>query len=279
MIVMPEYYAPIQPRFLLEGDSYKERRNIWGIKESSEVLFFNFRTPKNGETGRLPVFPDGCLDLILKCDPVNPALFIYGKLTEYKSDVFDEDTEYFGVRLMPDQNLKGLTCTMKDLLNQNMPLSNYVKLDGELLLKLAQKPSFEERITFFQERISPLLPLEQPQPVMMVCTRKIMEQKGNLNLLVLSDITGYSDRYIRKKFTAEMGLSPKNFCRIIRFQNSLNTLLTGFYEKDKILNAVYDNGYYDEAHFINEFRQFTSFTPGFLVKSCLNIQTASCQSL
>lgn len=75
----------------------------------------------------------------------------------------------------------------------------------------------------------------------------------------LAQETGYSLRYLRKKFDDYIGLSPKLFSEIIRFQNSLNMIIS----KD-IFNwwdIVSENGYYDQAHFINQFRKFSHLTP------------------
>ena len=69
---------------------------------------------------------------------------------------------------------------------------------------------------------------------------------------------GITSRYLQKLFLQYTGLTPKLYSKINRFQNSLR-LVT---KKDTSLTSIaYDCGYFDQSHFIREFKSFTGFTP------------------
>jgi AraC-like DNA-binding protein len=69
---------------------------------------------------------------------------------------------------------------------------------------------------------------------------------------------GITSRYLQKLFLQYTGLTPKLYSKINRFQNSL-TLVT---KKDISLTAVaHTCGYFDQSHFIREFKSFTGLTP------------------
>ncbi|MBF9222604.1 helix-turn-helix domain-containing protein [Hymenobacter ruricola] len=69
---------------------------------------------------------------------------------------------------------------------------------------------------------------------------------------------GVSSRYVQKLFITYTGLSPNLFLKIARFQKSLPLLL----EKQAPLTAIaYHCGYYDQSHFIKDFRAFTGLAP------------------
>lgn len=69
---------------------------------------------------------------------------------------------------------------------------------------------------------------------------------------------GVSTRYLQKLFITYTGLSPNLFLKIARFQKSLPLLL----EKQELLTAIaYHCGYYDQSHFIKDFRSFTGLSP------------------
>jgi AraC-like DNA-binding protein len=69
---------------------------------------------------------------------------------------------------------------------------------------------------------------------------------------------GITSRYLQKLFLQYTGLTPKLYSKINRFQNSLS-LVT---KKDISLTAVaYTCGYFDQSHFIREFKSFTGLTP------------------
>jgi transcriptional regulator GlxA family with amidase domain len=95
--------------------------------------------------------------------------------------------------------------------------------------------------------------------VQRICA-SIVEQSGQVRIDDLAFQAGFSARQLRRLFLEQVGLSPKHFCRVIRFQRSLSRL-PGRGRADWAQVAV-DCGYYDQAHFINEFRQFSGYTPG-----------------
>ena len=69
---------------------------------------------------------------------------------------------------------------------------------------------------------------------------------------------GITSRYLQKIFLQHTGLTPKLFTRINRFQKSLVWAGKG----DQSLTSVaYQSGYFDQSHFIREFRTFTGRTP------------------
>lgn len=75
---------------------------------------------------------------------------------------------------------------------------------------------------------------------------------------------GISSRYLQKIFLEYTGLTPKLYSKINRFQNSL--LLLG--EKDRSLTSIaYDCGYFDQSHFIRDFKSFTGLTPSAFASS------------
>lgn len=60
------------------------------------------------------------------------------------------------------------------------------------------------------------------------------------------------------RFKADVGVTPKRYCRILRFQQALASVHTG--QVDWVSLAL-DCGYADQPHFIHEFRAFTGLTP------------------
>jgi AraC-like DNA-binding protein len=69
---------------------------------------------------------------------------------------------------------------------------------------------------------------------------------------------GISSRYLQKLFLRYTGLTPKLYNKINRFQRSLRLVS----QNDLSLTSIaYDCGYFDQSHFIREFKSFTGFTP------------------
>ena len=70
--------------------------------------------------------------------------------------------------------------------------------------------------------------------------------------------SGYSHRRFLTLFQREVGLAPKRFCRVARFQRAVRLLAQGSSLIDTALGA----GYADQAHFGREFRSLSGITPG-----------------
>jgi transcriptional regulator GlxA family with amidase domain len=76
---------------------------------------------------------------------------------------------------------------------------------------------------------------------------------------------GLSRRRFIERFAAEVGLTPKVFCRVQRFQRALALIERGR-DVDWIEVAL-AGGYYDQAHFIHDFRAFASVNPTTYVRA------------
>jgi AraC-like DNA-binding protein len=78
----------------------------------------------------------------------------------------------------------------------------------------------------------------------------------------IADVTravGMSERRFIDRFRAEVGLTPKLYCRVRRFQGVV-TRVQRAREVDWADLAL-SLGYFDQAHFINDFREFSGLTP------------------
>jgi AraC-like DNA-binding protein len=76
--------------------------------------------------------------------------------------------------------------------------------------------------------------------------------------------SGYSSKHLIHLFENNVGVSPKSFLRIIRFQKSIREIeLKG---STNFSSLALDCGYYDQSHFIADFKSFSGFTPVEYVK-------------
>jgi AraC-like DNA-binding protein len=83
---------------------------------------------------------------------------------------------------------------------------------------------------------------------------------GLLKVEDLATVAGVSARQLERLFAFHVGLSPKAFLRILRFQQVLAALRGQ--SSPEWADLAVRHGYYDQAHFINDFRRFTGESPG-----------------
>ena len=86
----------------------------------------------------------------------------------------------------------------------------------------------------------------------------ILENYGVLNVQTEID-TGISPRQLRRLFKHYIGDTPKTFSKVVQFQNILRAKPSNQSLKDNKL--FYDIGYYDQSHFIKDFKNFYGVTP------------------
>ena len=75
----------------------------------------------------------------------------------------------------------------------------------------------------------------------------------------LASAHGLSRQQFARRFSASTGLPPKLFARITRFQALVHTLLST--DVSQWASASSAVGFYDQAHMINEFREFAGSSP------------------
>ena len=87
----------------------------------------------------------------------------------------------------------------------------------------------------------------------------ILTNQSPLDLNDLSNKIGYSHKHFIYLFKKQVGLTPKSFQKIIRFQKTIQDI-----ESQTIIdwsNLAFGSGYYDQAHFINDFKKLSGFSP------------------
>ncbi len=87
----------------------------------------------------------------------------------------------------------------------------------------------------------------------------IVRKKAETDLDKLVGECNISNRYLQKIFLEQIGYGPKYFIKMVRFQHALH-LLSGE-RTGSLTSFAYRSGYFDQAHFIRDFKQFTGFTP------------------
>jgi AraC-like DNA-binding protein len=88
--------------------------------------------------------------------------------------------------------------------------------------------------------------------------RHMMEGKGTLSVKKISEIFNLSTRQLERKVKEHAGFSPKLFSRLIRF----HTALKEYGNKNLSLTEIaYACGYYDQSHFIQDFKAFSGYHP------------------
>ncbi len=247
-------YFPFQPEIQANTDSYVELKPTGQSIDKDIALFYQFKT--TNDPSYFSLVPDGCFDILFCCDSNHPSAFLWtSPFQRRKQPNFINNCEYFGVRFFPEQGMIKLNYPMEELLEQQIPLFDVLSGNPSIIEEIAAGESFSNRVAIFKKFLyKTRCEMGYDYQIIDYAIRKIYLSNGGLNISDLSEETGYSDRYIRKIFEKYIGFSPKQFCQIVKFQNSLDMIL-------KTESSLLDSSYYDQSHFIREFKKFTLLTP------------------
>lgn len=87
----------------------------------------------------------------------------------------------------------------------------------------------------------------------------INQSKGQINASELSGKLFYTSKSLERKFSALLGKTPKQFIRIVRFQGVIQDFSNS--RNKQLTQLAYENGYFDQAHFVKDFKALSGYTP------------------
>ncbi|MEL6720401.1 MAG: helix-turn-helix domain-containing protein [Bacteroidota bacterium] len=262
MINLRKIYRPIQPtaQFSKEAVSYVEHLPgaplqdfiycYWQLKTTQALS-----TPYNYR-----VVADGCIDIFLEL--TQPDLsFVMGFCKKYTEFPLDATFNYVGIRFLPSMFTQIFKIPAHELSNRYEELqlvlpqtANYI--NHQLHTNLSLTEIAEKLDVHFLKLIAQLdLNIDHR---LYEAIDIILRNFGVLN--IERDInTGISQRQLRRLFKYYIGDTAKTFSKVVQFQNILNAKpSTQSLSKSKIF---YDLGYFDQAHFIKDFKHFYGVTP------------------
>lgn len=89
----------------------------------------------------------------------------------------------------------------------------------------------------------------------------------NIQISKLASISCLGRKQFERIFLANVGMNPKEYARIVRFQKALK-LIQNNGENINQAQVAYQSGFSDQSHFIREFKALSRYTPLSLIKIC-----------
>ncbi len=261
-------FRPVQPH--IQNTSYGvEYEEVFPDEKLKDFIYCYWRLESRYSLAE-PFFyrgvADGCVDIITHSDyPYNAR--IIGFSSTYNLFPLGTSFKYIGIRFLPaafpsvfdicalelserlqefDMVLPEVTRQLGHIFSVSSEMNQTKRLLDDYFLL-----AFKRFSVTHDYRLNKALGL-------------IYDSRGNLSTQRDLDV-GLSSRQLRRLFEFYLGDSPKTFSRVIRFQKMLNARPS--YESLKKLKFYYDYGYYDQAHFIKEFKTFYGVSPAMALRS------------
>ncbi|WP_335975367.1 helix-turn-helix transcriptional regulator [Gaetbulibacter jejuensis] len=214
------------------------------------------------------VFPDGCAGVFMNlgeaCLTDNGSVsiefgktYVVGAMTSYKDSFINSNTHLIGVCLKPATFSNFYSFCPKNTLTNNtveFEKSNSFNLDKV----------FNNQFDYFDQFFSERIKTKNKQLHSVI--NDIHTSNGQISVQQLSKRNSTSVRHLERNFKKLVGISPKEYSNIIRFNNALS-LIKKTNQNQSLLDIAFECGYYDHSHLTNEIKRNTGLSPSQLKMS------------
>ncbi|OEH92373.1 hypothetical protein BFG57_16140 [Bacillus solimangrovi] len=137
------------------------------------------------------------------------------------------------------------------------------QLGDELQYKIHEASTTQHRIDIIEHYLLLLLKSYYKntthQAIQSYAINQLMQSNSKKTIPHICNEVGISQRQLQRIFNDLVGVSPKYFQKISMFENTSRTIC--LLKEHEYLTIILENGYYDQAHFINIFKQLSGTNP------------------
>lgn len=254
----------------MEYQTYKPHPDL----DSLVSCYWTLEVPASPDAKKQRIVPDGCIEMafILGDDVmrytsetdfvIQPRAMVLGQITK---PFYIEPTGYvytFAIRFFP----YGFSCfiesPIESLVDKETPIGELfgATTAKEFEQSIIQASSVAERIEITESfLLSHLLSKDTIDKVVKMTIEALLLTNGSAPIITILKGDQSKRRQLERKFSKQIGVSPKQLGKVIRMQTALKMLLDQ--KKNSFTSIAYESGYYDQAHFIKDFREFTGTSP------------------
>jgi AraC-like DNA-binding protein len=193
----------------------------------------------------------------------NENVVLCGQQKEFYDIQIEGSLSLFSIVFHPHGLMKFFNIPLNEINNQNIPLK-YLnkKLEQELMPKMEDASDFYSRVElankFFYDLLSENYGQFEFSRIQHV-VETIKRTRGLVEIEKLASEACLSRKQFERVFCKYIGATPKQFLKTVRFQHALH--LKGRFQNMNITDLAYECAYFDQSHFINEFKLQTGYTP------------------
>ncbi|SFO52313.1 Helix-turn-helix domain-containing protein [Chitinophaga sp. YR627] len=251
-----------------------------GWREHIAAYWVRKMEPGTGIAGRR-IYADGCADLICNAGentvyfyplegeqtaiPLHPGrLYLGGTMTAYGVLKTDAPCLLTGIRFLPGGFYTLFSQDMQPVVDAVMEFP-----EEGLRTLMQHAEQLDVRLNqWLGDRSGPEVLQNVGKYDFLLLRRRMYDSGGQVSVDALAEEMHVSNRTLERIFKKNVGIPPKEFLRIVRFQEVLKRLQ---HEAEKnaltrvpgesLLRIAFELGYYDHAHLTNEFKKYAGILP------------------
>jgi AraC-like DNA-binding protein len=257
-----QLYTPVQPSVKLANALVEYREFLPAVR--LQQFIYCYWELKTMEALEVPyiyrVVADGCMDIFFEWK--NPQdNYIMGFSRSYTEFPIGKSFHYIGIRFLPAMLPRLFRVNAGELSNRVEALHDVLPSVATFLTNTFNSLPAAHSLNvaldqYFLSHLSKTTLTTDNRVDNAI--HIILQKRGVVNIETELD-TGISPRQLRRLFEFYIGDSAKTFSKVVRFQNILHAKPS--VQSLRQNKLFFDNGYYDQAHFIKDFKRFYGITP------------------
>jgi AraC-like DNA-binding protein len=222
------------------------------------------------------LFPEGIIQVIIDLTDTPKRLYQQEDLTRFRSysgswlsgqrknSIIIEaamNSSMIVINFKPAGSYPFFQIPMSDFFSEVVEISDILgpSIANQMRERALSKITGAEKVLEVEEVLLEILDLSKRD---LLVEDAVQVLQNTTNMVSLSDVSsqyGISQRHFIERFKKATGTSPKLYSRILRFQKVIRILQ--HVEEIDWADVVYICGYYDQAHFIKDFSEFSGYSP------------------
>lgn len=261
-------FVPVQPPLLEYGVLHKHYRyNEYAPDERLRDVvccYWSSAAEPQQDCQWHRIVPDGCIDIIFDLDAREmKGAFLSQLMMSYDVMPLYEPMAFFGIRMYASQLRRLFGYAGAALTGYHVGLESWLGHDATVITEqVITANDLAERMQIVDTWLLHLL-YQRDDPTSSLwhtVVQEIHDRRGHVSIRQLATDTYYSERTLRRLFQQELGISPKEWADIVRFQAFLRYWqMQPQLPLSKLATAF---GYYDQAHLNLAFHRYYGLTPG-----------------
>jgi AraC-like DNA-binding protein len=254
---------------------YREIQPVRVLAPFVECFWTLEGEPDPFETTPERILPDGCIEIILNFaarfteigerseERLQPGHFLVGQMTRPVIIKPTGSVRLIGIRFHPGGTFPFVRLPMYEATDRIIELGAIAPdLEREFLAVAEADASLRMKIAAIEQMLAKRLRGGGHDSRLVDLTARIIRVAGRVPVDTPAAEAGLSARQLRRRFLMEVGVGPKLLCRLLRFQQVFRAVDQNAAEWAEV---AFECGYFDQAHLINDFRQFAHQTPSVLL--------------
>ena len=236
-------------------------------------FYWTLEVPYDPNNEKQKIIPDGCIEMTFNLKDsikrytsetdyvIHPNSMVMGQRTKSYFIEPVGDVDSFAICFYPYGFANFVGTPLEKLVDVETPIEQLFGEDVASTLKqrMFQANGTQERIeiieAFLLEKLNENSTVEH---LVKTTVDALLATDGSSSITQILKDDLSKRRQLERNFKKQIGISPKQLGKVLRLQAALKRMLN---DQESLTNVAYESDYFDQAHFIKDFKEFIGTTP------------------